>query len=123
MISLKPFLFSSPMKFRYYYTIAKLAVIIFTPVVLLFMPADFFDGGESICLSKVIFDVECYACGMTRACQHLIHFDFEEAYAYNMLSFVALPLLGVVWIKWGIKENKILKALNKKRATLAAGIA
>jgi hypothetical protein len=111
------------MKFRYYFTIAKLAVIILTPIVLMFLPADFFDNGESICISKVFFNVECYACGMTRACQHLIHFDFEDAYAYNMLSFIALPLLGVVWIQWGLKEYKIFKAINKKRATLAAGVA
>jgi len=111
------------MKFRYYYTIAKLAVIIFTPIVLLFLPADFFDAGESICLSKVIFNVECYGCGMTRACQHLIHFDFEDAFAYNMLSFIALPLLGVVWIKWGLKEYKIFKALHKKRTVTLAGVA
>jgi hypothetical protein len=113
------------MTFRYYFTIAKLVVIIATPVILLLLPATFFDGGESICLSKVFFDIECYGCGMTRACQHLIHFDFEEAYAYNMLSFIALPLLGVVWIKWGLKEYRIFKAITKKRAeigVLKAGI-
>ena len=109
------------MKFRYYFTIAKLAVIILTPIVLLFLPADFFDHGkQSLCLSVLLFDQECPACGMTRACQHLIHFDFEEAFAYNMVSFVALPALGIVWIKWGLKEYKIFKALNKKRASLTA---
>ena len=120
MISLEPFLFSSPMKFRYYFTIAKLAVIIFTPVVLMFLPADFFDNGsQSLCISRLLFDQECPACGMTRACQHLIHFDFEDAFAYNMMSFIALPFLGVVWIKWGLKENKTLKAINKKRAEIS----
>ncbi len=51
---------------------------------------------------------------------HLIHLDFEEAFAYNMASFVALPLLGVVWIQWGLKEYKILKKVNAKRAEMAA---
>jgi hypothetical protein len=113
------------MTFRYYFTIAKLVVIIATPVILLLLPATFFDSGESICLSKVFFDIECYGCGLTRACQHLIHFDFEEAFAYNMLSFIALPLLGVIWIKWGLKEYRIFKAINKKRieiGVLKAGI-
>jgi len=103
---------------RYYFTIAKLALIVLTPIVLLILPKDFFDNGESICLSKVFFNVECYACGMTRACQHLIHFDFEEAYAYNMGSFFALPALGIVWIQWGLKEFRILKKINKKLAEL-----
>lgn len=108
------------MKFRYYFTIAKLAFIVVTPVVLLILPAGFFDNGTAICLSKVLLGRECPACGMTRACQHLIHFDFEEAFAYNMMSFIVLPLLAVVWIKWGLKEYKTLKKINKKRAELAA---
>ena len=100
------------MNFKYYYSVSKLLLIILLPVILLILPADFFDKGESICLSKVFFDFECYACGMTRACMHMIHFDFEEAFAYNMLSFLALPLLGIVWIKWFIKEWKTYKYLR-----------
>lgn len=96
------------LKLRYQFTIAKLALIIIVPIVLLLLPADFFDGRESICLSKVFFGFECYACGMTRACMHLIHLDFEEAYAYNMMSFIVLPLLAVIWIQWFIRERKIL---------------
>lgn len=106
------------LKFRYYFTIAKLAVIIFTPIVLLILPANFFDDGESVCLSQVFFKMECYACGLTRACMHLIHFEFEEAYAYHMLSFIILPLVGLIWIKWGIKEYRIFKALHKKKGDL-----
>lgn len=97
------------MPFRYFYTVSKLVFIVATPIVLLILPANFFDSGQSLCLSQVIFDVECYACGMTRACMHLIHFDFEEAYAYNMISFIVLPLLAVVWVQWFIKEWKIFK--------------
>ena len=112
------------MNFRYYFTIVKLLFIVITPVVLLGLPGDFFDhGGVSLCVSKLLFNQECPACGMTRACQHLIHFQFEEAFSYNMMSFVVLPLLGVVWIKWGLKEYKVFKAFNKKRASLAAGVA
>jgi hypothetical protein len=96
------------MTFRYWFTVVKLAVIVLTPIILLVLPAGFFDGGESICLSKLLLDVECYACGMTRACMHLIHLDFEEAYAYNMLSFIVLPLLAVIWVQWFIKERKTL---------------
>ena len=97
------------MKFRYWFTIAKLAIIVLAPVVLLVLPADVFDHGETICLSQVFLNVECYACGMTRACMHLIHLDFEEAYAYNMLSFIVLPLLAVIWVQWFIKEWRTLR--------------
>lgn len=62
-------------------------------LVLLLLPADFFDNGRSLCLSVLLFDQTCYGCGMTRACQHLIHFEWQEAWAFNPLSFVALPVL------------------------------
>jgi len=104
----------SNMKFRYYFTITKLAFIIITPIVLLILPANFFDSGESICLSKVLFNMECYACGMTRACMHLIHLQFEEAYAYNMLCFIVLPLLGVIWVQWFLKEWKRYKFYSRQ---------
>ncbi|HEX2536256.1 MAG TPA: DUF2752 domain-containing protein, partial [Chitinophagaceae bacterium] len=104
---------------NYYFTIGKLALIIGLPIALLILPANFFDNGESICLSKLLLDMECYACGMTRGCMHLIHLEFEDAFAYNMLSFIVLPLMGIVWIQWFIKEWKVyrkLKNLQKQTA-------
>lgn len=97
------------MRYRYYFTIARLVLIVAVPVILLILPATFFDTGRSLCLSKVLFDFECYGCGMSRACMHLIHFNFEEAYAYNMLSFIVFPLLAIVWVQWFFKEWKLFK--------------
>ncbi len=67
-----------------------LSVLITT---LLILPANYFDKGQSICLSMVLFNKECYGCGMTRAIQHLIHFDFEAAYNFNKVSFIVFPLI------------------------------
>jgi hypothetical protein len=69
------------------------------PIVLIALPKDFFDQGQSICLSMLLLDTTCYGCGMTRAIQHLIHLDFEAAYDFNKLSFIVLPLLIGVWGK------------------------
>lgn len=102
-------------RFKYYYTLAKLLLIVGLPVVLIILPKDFFNEGETMCLSKLLLNDECYACGMTRACMHLIHFDFEEAYSYNMLSFIAFPLLCVIWIQWFIKEYKTYRMFHKTR--------
>ena len=74
-------------------------IIVFAPVVLLLLPVNFFDTGESICLSKVLAGMECYACGMTRAIMHLIHFDFESAWNFNKLSFIVTPMLFPIWLK------------------------
>lgn len=74
-------------------------VTILAPIVLLILPVDFFDKGESVCLSKSLAGIECYACGMTRATMHFIHFDFEAAWAFNKLSFIVVPLLFPLWLK------------------------
>ena len=84
------------------------------PLILIILPANFFDSGQSICLSTIILDRECYACGMTRAVQHLIHFDFIDAYNFNKLSFVVLPLLIYLNIKEIIKIYSKIIVFNKK---------
>lgn len=66
--------------------------LILAGITLLCLPATFFDHGQSICISMLLLNRECYGCGMTRAIQHLIHFDFEGAYSYNKLSFIVFPL-------------------------------
>ena len=76
-----------------------LVILILIPIVLLILPADFFDKGESICLSVSLFDTECYACGLTRAIQHLIHFNFSIAYEYNKLSIIVFPFLMLSYYK------------------------
>lgn len=69
-----------------------IAFLITLSSTLIILPATFFDSGQSICLSVLLLNRECYGCGMTRAIQHLIHFDFEMAYHYNKLSFIIFPL-------------------------------
>lgn len=83
---------------KYFYTIyfSGLALL---PLVLWVLPADFFDTGQAKCLSVVFFDQECYGCGMTRAIQHLMHFDWEAALGFNKLSFFVLPCLLVLWVQ------------------------
>jgi hypothetical protein len=107
-------------KGRFIFTISKLIFIVLTPVILLFLPANFFDNGRSVCLSQVLFGVECYGCGMTRAIMHLIHLDFENAFAYNMLSFIVLPLLIIIWIQWFFKEWRIYGKLKIQRRVESA---
>ena len=73
--------------------------LLLVPLVLLVLPADFFDYGESICISNVFFNTQCYACGLTRAVQHLIHLDVLAAYEFNKLIVIVFPLLIFVYYK------------------------
>ncbi len=84
---------------RKYLNRLYLIILILIPFILLILPADYFDHGNSKCFSVLLLDSECYACGMTRAIQHLIHFNFSIAYEYNKLSIIVFPLLILAYYK------------------------
>jgi hypothetical protein len=71
-------------------------LLVALPVVLLLLPPDYFDDGQSSCLSVVLFDTECYGCGMTRSIMHMIHLEFMEALYYNPLGYAVMPML--IWL-------------------------
>lgn len=91
--------------------IILLIILLLGPLILFFLPSDYFDQGQSVCLSVVFFDLECYGCGMTRALMHLIHFEFFKACEYNKLVILVFPLLFLWWIKivLSLFGKKILK--------------
>ncbi|GGE95877.1 DUF2752 domain-containing protein [Hymenobacter cavernae] len=64
---------------------------------LLVLPASFFDQGQSICLSQLLLHRACPGCGITRACMHALHLDWAQAWHYNRLVVVVLPLLAWLW--------------------------
>jgi hypothetical protein len=68
------------------------------PLYLLIMPADYFDYGRALCPSKRFLNLECPGCGLTRAVQHAIHFQFEEAWNLNRGILVVLPSLIVIYV-------------------------
>ncbi len=76
-----------------------LGLLILIPIILILLPSSFFDSGDSVCISVLFFDKECYGCGMTRAIQYLIYFNLTDAKELNKLSFIVLPLLIISLIK------------------------
>ena len=90
--------------------------LVLVPLVLILLPAGFFDTGKTVCLSILFFDFECHGCGITRAIQHLIHLDFEKAMMYNKLSFIVLPLLMYVWF------TEVRQTYYKIKNTIAAKV-
>lgn len=96
-----------------YRSIITIIFLIIIPIIILILPESYFDNGESVCLSKLLFKQECYACGLTKACQHLLHLNFEKAFEYNMLSYIALPLVSFLWLMWFLQERRKLKSLLK----------
>lgn len=95
-----------------------IVILISMPIILLLLPSDFFDIGQSLCLSKLLFNKHCWGCGMTRAIQHLIHFDIDLAYSYNKLSFIVLPLLIILCIKEIRRKIRLLFTMCYERKLL-----
>lgn len=75
-----------------------LSVWIALPIFLLVKPATYFNEGRDMCPSKIILDMECFGCGLTRGVMHTIHFKFMDAWHFNKLSWVVTVLLIMVWI-------------------------
>ncbi len=75
-----------------------LAIWLALPIFLLLQPADYFDNGNVICPSKRFLNTECPGCGLTRAVQHAIHFNFAKAWQFNKLVIVILPLMVMIYI-------------------------
>ena len=84
------------------------------PVLLLCLPATYFDTGQSISLFELTGVEDYYSKGMTKGVMHLIHLDFEGAWQYNKLSFLVLPLLAYVWAQSFLKNQKRLKFYKQK---------
>lgn len=92
--------------------------ILLIPVALYFVPIDSLDRQHSICLFKNIFGIDCYGCGMTRAILSALHFHFDNAFNYNKLFVIILPLLVYFWTMTFIKQltnNFNLKKYEHKK--------
>jgi len=82
---------------------SKNAVILFVhialPFVLYFIPLEWLNKQNTICLIKNIFGVECPGCGITRAIISAIQLDIIKAIDYNKLVIIVLPILIYLWFK------------------------
>jgi hypothetical protein len=94
---------------------ALLIILLGAPFLLVLFPADYFDNGESLCLSVRLFDVQCLGCGLTRATMHLIHFEMLEAWKFNKLVFIIFPIATLFWLHLFGKliNKKIFEFFNK----------
>ena len=77
----------------------KYGVILIVPFILWILPANFFDTGQSICLSKLLMERDCPGCGMTRAVQHAIHGEFILAFGFNKVIIVIMPLFIFIYLR------------------------
>jgi hypothetical protein len=86
----------------------KFSFLLILPLVLILIPFQWLNSCHSICIYKNLTGHECYGCGMTRAVVSAMHLHFKEAYSYNKLIVIVLPVLAYVWVKNLIKYGIIM---------------
>jgi hypothetical protein len=67
------------------------------PIYLWIRPAEYFNTGPAMCPSKLFFDTECFGCGLIRATQHFMHFQFAEGLAFNKLVLLTFPACIIIY--------------------------
>jgi hypothetical protein len=87
----------------------KLVGLVAFPIFLYLVPLDWLNKQHSICLIKNIFGIECFGCGISRAIISAIQFDFTNAYMFNHLVIIVLPIFIYVWLKMIINTIKEIK--------------
>ena len=85
------------------------------PVILYLMPAGIFDNRQSICPSRLLLNLECAGCGMTRAVMHFHHFRFDEAFYYNPGVIAVYPILVILWLRWLLLAFKREKRIREEK--------
>jgi hypothetical protein len=84
-----------------YWQFTWLSMLLIFPLVLWILPQDFFDNGDTkLCLSVILFNRECYGCGLTRGVMHFHHFNYTDAIYFNPLVIIVYPLLVYLWYIW-----------------------
>ena len=101
---------------KYFLAIKALALVVI-PLWLLILPKTSFDNHtQTICLFTRLTSIECYGCGLTRACMRLIHLDFYAAWQFNKISFIVFPILCFLLLQEIYQTTKtIFKLHNDSR--------
>lgn len=73
------------------------------------IPPSSVEKGPTLCLSRLLFDFECYACGLTRATSYLMRGELDTAFQFNKLIVIVFPLLVITWLDGFLHAAKTIK--------------
>ena len=96
---------------------AEQVIILLAPLALFLIPLHSVDGHFTFCIFKNIFGHNCPGCGITHAIISALHLNFVQAWHYNRLVVVVLPLLAYLW---GRQVKYMIKSWNNKYTGLSA---
>lgn len=92
----------------------KFLLLLIIPIIIYVIPVSNIEKNPVPCISRMLFDIECRGCGITRATINLIHFNINKAIEYNSSVLIVLPILILVYCKLIIKQfNNYKKYRNE----------
>jgi hypothetical protein len=94
-------------------TLGKVGVLIALPLLLILIPTAWLEWRRSLCLVKNLTGRNCPGCGMTRAVSSAAHGNFGQAWRYNRLVVVVLPILCYKWLQALTREYGRYRALSR----------
>lgn len=80
-------------------TLGKLGFLLALPLLLILIPTAWLERRRSLCIIKNLTGRNCPGCGMTRAISSASHGQFRQAWRYNRLVVIVLPILGYEWLQ------------------------
>ena len=98
-----------------YRTIGALVIIIACIVLWLIPEKCLFDNhqGNTLCIAKMMFGIDCPGCGLTRGIYCVLHFQFQKSLQYNLASPIFMLLLMGQFLSVYKPDLKITMKLNK----------
>jgi len=79
---------------------ARRAIVhLLLPLAFLLIPTRWLEAHPAPCLFRAVFGVRCPGCGMTRAASCALHGRLRDAWRYNPLIVIVLPLLAYEWLR------------------------
>lgn len=97
------------------YLKVKLLLLLVSPSIFILIPTSFFEHSPTVCPYKLLTGNNCPGCGITRAISSAAHLEFDEAWQYNRLFVIVLPLLIYLYINQVTKTFKSLQKTQKTR--------
>lgn len=97
-----------------------LALLILLGVLIVLFTLKYINPSEVVllpCWMHELTGILCPGCGLTRATYSILNLNFKEAFSYNALSFVVMPLLGVIvigYIYYLFTGKKLIVNIKKR---------
>jgi len=88
---------------------ARTSILLTIPLAIILLPKSMIFDGQTICLYKNLFEVNCLGCGITRAIFLVFEGEIFGAYRLNPGVLIVFPILVSLWVGLIYKEIKSLR--------------